>query len=894
MNMLDMGIPQLQGETKKNLELGDIARMLWRRKWFVLIPLMVAILVGGVICRLLPKMYTSTAIIYFERPQYPVENLNRDVSVPYLVIFKDHARMLITDVTRQSQLQQVFEKQGLIDRSRPLSLAGRVKSFLFGIEFGKDPGITEQYEDAQSYLEIAPREDRPAIVITYTATDPVTARNVADEIGKLVEDAETRTVEPIRSSKDVYSSKADAARKALEGTRDDIRKLLNDAAKKGWDPTQLAIMYQHRENLSRDVQELMQKVKEDADSMGMERIMLTTVDRTKKPAEAAPAAGNETEEKLYSAIVKEYEDYLKKNLDDLTSRKMRAALPGLRERAKEQDKKIMEMRVELPRLLAVQEALNKRADDNSKLYLGKQAEIADIGRKLDEEAKKKPDDPTAKPMGEIDDMKKQKQALEDEATAIKAAIDKDQRTWRSNLANIKEYQHLAILTGWKVPEPGEGAAPGAGATPENPEEQNAALKRMIDENFPNGLPADVNPDWITVAKTIVSLEAAVKRNTEQLDSLQREQTELNDRITEAQRTQTTLNDLRAREKDNEDASSRAQTLFETAQGALSLWTQTHENGNIRRYPAELPLAYSSPKFTIIMLLAVVGGLAIGGGLMLLAEMADHTIKRPTDLRRVLDRPVLASIPALDIGRFHTPENLFFRTKRAVEADLESGMLFDKNYVKDIRFRSIATEQIRKLRLNMQTPDGERVRTILVTSALAGEGKSTVAANLAVAISQMIGEYVLLIDADLRRPDLHNFFGMQPKPGLSEYLEHDIDLKQLLVKTEFEKLTLLQAGKVPANSTELLSSDRMRHLVREVKSRYPDRYIILDSPPVLATSEPNVLANQVDGVILVVRAGMTPREMVEDVLASIDSEKIMGIVMNDVRTGAPKYYSPTYV
>ncbi|RKY26911.1 MAG: hypothetical protein DRP79_04095, partial [Planctomycetota bacterium] len=318
-----------------------------------------------------------------------------------------------------------------------------------------------------------------------------------------------------------------------------------------------------------------------------------------------------------------------------------------------------------------------------------------------------------------------------------------------------------------------------------------------------------------------------------------------------------------------------------------------EGADVKRFAASLPLVHSSPKFALIMVLAGVGGVVLGGALTLLAEMTDHTVKRPTDLRRIVDRPVLAAIPSLDIGRFHTPENLFFRTKRVVEADLESGMLYDRNYVREIRHRSIATEQIRKLRLRMNTTTGERVRTILVTSALAGEGKSTVAANLAVAISQMIGEHVLLVDGDLRRPDLHNFFGLPPKPGLAEYLEYDLDLSQLLVKTDFDKLTMLQAGKVPANSTELLNSEKMRHLIMEVKSRYPDRYIVVDSPPVLSTPEPDVLGSQVDGIVLVVRAGMTPREMVEDVLLSLNPDKVLGIVMNDVRSGVGRYYSPSY-
>jgi Mrp family chromosome partitioning ATPase len=86
---------------------------------------------------------------------------------------------------------------------------------------------------------------------------------------------------------------------------------------------------------------------------------------------------------------------------------------------------------------------------------------------------------------------------------------------------------------------------------------------------------------------------------------------------------------------------------------------------------------------------------------------------------------------------------------------------------------------------------------------------------------------------------------------------------------------------------------MRNLIKELKSRYTDRYIIIDSPPFMSTSEPDVLAEQVDGVVLVVRAGMTPRELVEDVLAQLNHDKVLGVVMNDVKTGISKYYAPSY-
>ncbi len=147
------------------------------------------------------------------------------------------------------------------------------------------------------------------------------------------------------------------------------------------------------------------------------------------------------------------------------------------------------------------------------------------------------------------------------------------------------------------------------------------------------------------------------------------------------------------------------------------------------------------------------------------------------------------------------------------------------------------EQFKILRtriLNRQS--AKAIRTILVTSALPGEGKSFVAANLAVSIAQSIKEQVLLIDCDLRQPCLHTLFGFGHEPGLSEYLADGLPLTDLLLKTAVAKLTLLPSGKPAANPSELLSSERMFGLIKEVRQRYSDRYIVIDAPPINLTAE----------------------------------------------------------
>lgn len=223
---------------------------------------------------------------------------------------------------------------------------------------------------------------------------------------------------------------------------------------------------------------------------------------------------------------------------------------------------------------------------------------------------------------------------------------------------------------------------------------------------------------------------------------------------------------------------------------------------------------------------------------------------------------------------------------------------DQHLVTLLDPKSFAAEQFRKLKTSiLEYSKGNFPRCILVTSSVLDEGKTMTAANLAISIAQGIQKHTLLIDADLRKPDLHNYFGLNPGSGLSDYLTHDIQISDLLIKTSIPRLTLLPAGPVSDEPTELLSSNKMQNLIEEVRSRYKDRYIVIDSSPIMFTSEPDILCRQVDGVIFMVRAGNTPREIIQRSLRSLDKEKILGIVFNDVelriagyRYGYYNYYS----
>jgi len=181
---------------------------------------------------------------------------------------------------------------------------------------------------------------------------------------------------------------------------------------------------------------------------------------------------------------------------------------------------------------------------------------------------------------------------------------------------------------------------------------------------------------------------------------------------------------------------------------------------------------------------------------------------------------------------------------------------DPNIVTAFKPYSVESEQFRQLKNSILFPDKRTPpRTIMVTSTAPNEGKSFVSANLSTIIAQSIDEHVLLIDCDLRKPSIHKMFGFGETDGLSQYLLNEKPLIPLLLKTYLSKLTILPGGHIPPNPSELLSSEQMRRLIHEVKMRYSDRYIIIDTPPPYLTSETNAIARHVDGIILVVKKGV---------------------------------------
>jgi capsular exopolysaccharide synthesis family protein len=193
--------------------------------------------------------------------------------------------------------------------------------------------------------------------------------------------------------------------------------------------------------------------------------------------------------------------------------------------------------------------------------------------------------------------------------------------------------------------------------------------------------------------------------------------------------------------------------------------------------------------------------------------------------------------------------------------------------------SSAAEQYRLLRTRLEGRDqGRRAQFIVVTSPGVGDGKTTTSANLALTMAQEFQHTVVLVEADLRRPTLAGLFGVRAEPGLVDVLVGAATLDDALVNVPGHNLFVLPAGFAAGRSTELLASSMMARVADALRARF-DR-IVIDTPPV-TLADTHVLARLADGVLFVVRAGVTPRPALEHALAGVDRERVIGIVLNEV-------------
>ncbi|MFQ5766567.1 MAG: GumC family protein [Acidobacteriota bacterium] len=309
------------------------------------------------------------------------------------------------------------------------------------------------------------------------------------------------------------------------------------------------------------------------------------------------------------------------------------------------------------------------------------------------------------------------------------------------------------------------------------------------------------------------------------------------------------------------------------------------SGNIWQVEkAKVPMEPFRPDKKLNIFLALLLGSSLGVGLVFFFEYLDNSIKDAEELERETGLPALGIIPGL--------------RRRAggkvVRLDA-GGRSADVDCVTHEAPRSNVAEAYRDLRttLLLSTPDGPP-RLLMVTSSQPREGKTVTSLNIAISLTQL-GKRVLLLDADLRKPGLHKALGMSRKEGLSSFLAGNAAWKELVVPTRIPSLSLLSAGPISPNPAELLASQILAGLLAELREGKSFDHVVVDTPPLLAVADALIVSGFMDGVLIVVQAGVTPRQTVNAGIEKLRAAKVrvLGAVLNNLDLSQHGYYAYRY-
>lgn len=300
--------------------------------------------------------------------------------------------------------------------------------------------------------------------------------------------------------------------------------------------------------------------------------------------------------------------------------------------------------------------------------------------------------------------------------------------------------------------------------------------------------------------------------------------------------------------------------------------KTIEEGRVGRRlalinPAEVPQSTDPSRKALLaggLLLALIGAVSS----VTLLQLLNHSIIGPHHLKALT-----GAAPLVRLRRIR-------RQTETGASKFEKKL--SKNRVISHLTRNKAADQFRFLRTQiLQTMHDNELQTLAISSPRYGDGKSTVAANLAVSIAQDLQQTVLLVDLDLRNPSIAEIFDIHPELGLTDYLSNKASVKDCLVRPPFERISIFPAGHAIDRSSESLGSPEMKRLAAELRERYDDRIIIYDLPPLLQQDDPLVFLPHVDCFVLTVREGVTTSEEVTRSLEILKSAKVLGIVLNEI-------------
>lgn len=311
-------------------------------------------------------------------------------------------------------------------------------------------------------------------------------------------------------------------------------------------------------------------------------------------------------------------------------------------------------------------------------------------------------------------------------------------------------------------------------------------------------------------------------------------------------------------------------------------------------PASLPGSPIPAHNSLRLAVGVLLGLVVGTGVAFLREQVNTSIRSRDEVEDLLQTGTLATIPRVSDGPGRERAGWFPRRRETLKPGAQ--LPPEQRLVAAYGVRSSAAEAYRTLRTNLIfSQTRQQLRTVVVTSAGPAEGKTTTSCNLAATFAQQ-GMRVVLVDCDLRRPRVHEVFGARREPGLTQLVLGHNTVEEAVVPTSISNLFILPSGTLPPNPSELLGSEGMGRVLESLRAAFD--LVVLDTPPVLLAPDASVVGAGADGVLLVVRAGVTDREALRRARQQMDTvgARVLGGVLNDVdgkATGYGTYYASYY-
>ncbi|MBF0432067.1 MAG: polysaccharide biosynthesis tyrosine autokinase [Fibrobacteria bacterium] len=304
------------------------------------------------------------------------------------------------------------------------------------------------------------------------------------------------------------------------------------------------------------------------------------------------------------------------------------------------------------------------------------------------------------------------------------------------------------------------------------------------------------------------------------------------------------------------------------------------------YKPTIPIKKNNMVFYII---SVIVGLFIGVGLALFRNFLDDSIKSPEDIEKHLALPLLGTVPHIVLRR----HDLQIKRATSEKSGRDIILKYPELILKGEQHKGIIDEAYRSIRTNLlfASPDKE-LQTFLISSSGPHEGKSLTAANTSLAFAQQ-GDPTLLIDGDLRRPTVHHLFKIDRGPGLGDLISGSLSIDEVTQSIEGSSLNILTAGTFLPNAAEVLGSNRFKTLLGELKQKF--KYIIFDTPPILAVTDTCILSSILDGAVLISRAEKTSLHMLDRSVQSLKkvNANIFGCILNDVNLGKSRGYYGYY-